>query len=49
MGKNGWGMVFSLNSTFSVIFFFFEAGERQRRKESAVSFIMALVLKPFKK
>lgn len=39
------------NSIFPVIFFFFlmEAGEKERRMNSAVTFSMALTLKPFKK
>lgn len=52
MGENGWGMVSSLNSLFPVIFFclfLMKAGEKDRRKNCAVTFIMALILKPFKK
>lgn len=50
MGENGWGMVFSLNSLFPVIFIFLmEAGGKERRKNGAVTFIMALILEPFKK
>lgn len=41
-------MVSSPNSIFPVTFFM-GAGEKERRKNSAVSFITALILKPFKK
>lgn len=43
---NGWGMVSSPNSIFPVIFFFLmEAGEKEKRKNSAVTFSVSLILK----
>lgn len=53
MREHGWGMVSRPNSVFPVIFLIFifmEGREKgEKRKNSAVTFIMALILKPFKK